>query len=49
MVLNLKQFNEHVAYHKFKIDTLQAVLKLVKPECYMASIDLKKTLTIQYL
>ena len=31
MILNLKKFNEHVAYHKFKMDTLQAVLKLVKP------------------
>ena len=39
--LNLKQLNEYVEYHHFKMDTLKAAIKLMKPGCYMASIDLK--------
>lgn len=41
MILNLKKFNEFVAYHKFKMDTLESVIQLVTPDCFMASIDLK--------
>lgn len=41
MILNLKQFNQSVEYHHFKMDTLETVVKLVKPGCYMASVDLK--------
>ena len=41
MTLNLKQLNEHVAYHHFKMDTIQTALKLIRPACHMASIDLK--------
>ena len=41
MILNLKKFNKNVVYHKFKMDTLETVIKLVKPNCSMASVDLK--------
>ena len=40
-ILNLKQFNEFVQYKHFKMDTLDMVIKLMKPGCYMASIDLQ--------
>jgi hypothetical protein len=39
MILNLKQLNEFVEYHHFKMDTLETVLKLVQPGVFMASID----------
>ena len=41
MILNLKNLNSHVEYNKLKMDTLQSILKLVTPGCYMATIDLK--------
>ena len=41
LILNLKQLNEYVEYHHFKMDTLEAAIKLMKLGCYMASIDLK--------
>ena len=40
MILNLKNLNLDVEYNKFKMDTLQSILKLVTG-CYMATIDLK--------
>ena len=40
-ILNLKHFNEYVQYRHFKMDTLDTVVKMMKPGCYMASIDLK--------
>ena len=40
-ILNLKKFNEFVQYRYFKMDTLDTVIKLMTPGCYMASIDLK--------
>lgn len=41
MILNLKKLNESIPYCHFKMDTFESVLKLVKPGCYMASIDLR--------
>ena len=41
MILNLKKFNEHVAYHHFKMDTLASAINMMKPHCFMASVDLK--------
>lgn len=41
MILNLKPLNEFVDYHHFKMDTFNTAIKLVKPGCFMASIDLK--------
>ena len=40
-ILNLKEFNEFVAYHNFKMDTLEAAISMMKPGCFMASVDLK--------
>ena len=41
MILNLKNLNEYVGYHHFKMDTIQTALKLLRPGCFMASVDLK--------
>ena len=41
MILNLKNLNKHVQYNHFKMDTLQSVITLITPNCYMASVDLK--------
>ncbi len=41
MILNVKQFNTHVAYYHFKMDTLASAINLMKPHCFMASVDLK--------
>ena len=41
IILNLKCLNEHVLYRHFKMESLCTVLHMVKPGCYMASIDLK--------
>jgi hypothetical protein len=41
MILNLKQLNEFIVYRHFKMDSLQAATELMKPGCFMASIDLK--------
>ena len=41
MILNLKHLNNYVEYHHFKVDTLWSVIKLMTPNCFMASVDLK--------
>ena len=41
LILNLKSFNEFVTHHHFKMDSLQTIIKLVTPNCFMASIDMK--------
>lgn len=41
MILNLKELNETVAYHHFKMDTFSSAVKLITPGAYAASIDLK--------
>ena len=41
MILNLKQLNEFITYHHFKMETLQSALTLLKPGSYMAVLDLK--------
>lgn len=40
-ILNLKEFNEFVADHHFKMDTLEAAISMMNPGCFMASVDLK--------
>ena len=44
MILNLKNLNRHVQYNHFKMDTLQSVIGLMTPNCFMASVDLKDVL-----
>ena len=41
LILNLKSLNDHVEYHHFKMDTLQSAIRLMKRNCYMASVDLR--------
>ena len=41
MSFNLKQLNEFIVYHHFKMDSLKAATEVMKPGCFMASIDLK--------
>ena len=40
-ILNLKELNEFVTYHHFKMDTLEAAIRMMKPGCFMASVDRK--------
>ena len=41
MILNLKQLNSSVVYQHFKMEGLENVLSLIKPDIWMASGDLK--------
>ncbi len=41
LILNLKEFNNHVVYHHSKMDTLNTITQLMSPNCFMASLDLK--------
>lgn len=41
MILNLKELNVNVEYKKFKMDTLESIVKLIRQDCYMGSLDLK--------
>ena len=43
MILNLKPFNEFVQYHHLKMGIPESAIRMMKPGCYMASIDLKDT------
>ena len=40
VIFNLKNLNDAVTYHKFKMDALESAIKLMKPECFVSSIDL---------
>ena len=41
MILNLKPLNKFVDYHHFKVDRFRTALKLIRPGCFMAYVDLK--------
>ena len=41
LILNLKKLNEYIVYHHFKMDSLQSAVQLMKPNCWMAVLDLK--------
>ena len=41
MIMNLKKFNQHLTYHHFKMDTIRTALAMMRPNCYMTSLDLK--------
>jgi len=49
MILSLKEFNKSVEHHHFKMDNLDTVTKMIKPGCYMASVDLKPMSTAKCL
>jgi len=33
--------NKFVAYHHFKMESLKHVISMIRPNCFMASVDLK--------
>lgn len=41
MILNLKALNKYVQYYHFKMETLMSAVRLMTPNCYMSTIDLK--------
>ena len=41
MILNLKKLNKFVACHHFKMESFKHVISMMKPNCFMASVDLK--------
>ena len=41
MILNLKRVNSHMVYHYFKMDTLLSAMAMMRPNCFIVSIDLK--------
>ena len=41
MILNLKEFNEHVEYYHFKMETFEKALKMISGGSFLASIDIK--------
>ena len=41
MILNLKKFNKFVNYKHFNKESINNVINLIKPNVYMASIDIK--------
>ena len=43
MILNLKRLNENVPYIHFKMEAINSILTFVKPNCYMAKVDIKDT------
>ena len=40
-MFNFKGLNEFVCYNHFKMDNLETGIKLLRPGCFMTSIDLK--------
>ena len=41
LILNLKRLNLFIKNSHFKMDTIHTILKLVTPNCWMVSLDLK--------
>ena len=41
LILNLKKFNMFVRYQHFKMESLKQVVAMMKPSCFMASLDIR--------
>ena len=41
IILSLKELRKHIKYMHFKMNSSKKIAELVKPDCYMASIDFK--------
>ena len=41
MILNLSKLNGSIEYEKFKMETLEIIIKMMRPNCFMGSLDLK--------
>jgi hypothetical protein len=42
IILNLKQFNQHMKKFHFKMETLQHAINAMHPGCWMGSVDLSE-------
>ena len=49
MILNLKQFNTHITYCHFKMESIKQVIDIVRANVYIASIDLKDAFYSHYI
>ena len=41
LILDLTEFNKHVKYEHFKMASLQTAIDMMRPGCFMGSVDLK--------
>ena len=41
LILNLKKLNENMPYTHFKMETINYILTVITPNCYMAKLDIK--------
>ena len=41
LILNLKKRSKYMTYIQFKMDTLYSILQLIKPNCFLISLDMK--------
>ena len=41
LIGNFKDLNAEIVYHKFKQATIQDILDMIRPGCFMCSIDLR--------
>lgn len=41
LILNLKKLNKLAEYKKFKMETISTILCLIRPNCFMAKVDIK--------
>ena len=48
LIISLKEFNENVEYHHFKMESIQLVINTVTSNCFMASIDKRCLLLSTY-
>ena len=41
IIFNVKELNENIEYHHFKMDTLKSAIHMMKRDCWFGSVDLK--------
>ena len=41
IILNLKKFNQHVEYEHFKMENAVTAMRMMRKNCFMASVDLR--------
>ena len=41
IILNLKQIKKHIEHEHFTMESIQIVLNIIRPNCWMTSVDLK--------
>ena len=40
LILNLKQLNKNIEYHRFKMESINTILNFITKDCFMTSVDL---------